>query len=64
MQAPQDTEDVPLTDCRKRARLIWGKPYTYAFPGAHGLAYDLASLGADRREEGTEQAADIVNWQK
>ncbi|WP_247304137.1 MULTISPECIES: type II secretion system protein GspG [unclassified Bradyrhizobium] len=55
---------MPLTDCRKRARLIWGKPYTYAFPGAHGLAYDLASLGADRREEGTEQAADIVNWQK
>lgn len=42
----------------------WGTPYTYAFPGTHGLAYDLASLGADSREGGTEQAADIVNWQK
>jgi len=35
----------------------WGN--TYAFPGTHGLAYDLASLGADSREGGTEQAADI-----
>ncbi|MDF0584159.1 type II secretion system major pseudopilin GspG [Bradyrhizobium yuanmingense] len=42
----------------------WGKPYTYAFPGTHGPAYDLASLGADGREGGTEQAADIANWQK
>ncbi|TQF42632.1 general secretion pathway protein GspG [Bradyrhizobium sp. UNPF46] len=42
----------------------WGKPYVYAFPGTHGLAYDLASLGADSREGGTEQAADIANWQK
>jgi general secretion pathway protein G len=42
----------------------WGKPYEYASPGTHGLAYDLASFGADGREGGTEQAADIANWQK
>ena len=42
----------------------WGKPYAYAFPGTHGLAYDLASFGADSREGGAEQGADIANWQK
>jgi general secretion pathway protein G len=42
----------------------WGKPYAYAFPGTHGTAYDLLSLGADGREGGTDHAADIANWQR
>jgi general secretion pathway protein G len=42
----------------------WGKPYAYAFPSAHGMAYDLVSFGADGREGGTEHDADIANWQR
>ncbi len=37
----------------------WGHPYTYAFPSANGLEFDLCSMGADETE-GTED--DICNW--
>ncbi|WNO61666.1 type II secretion system major pseudopilin GspG [Rheinheimera sp. MMS21-TC3] len=38
----------------------WGAPYVYRFPGQSG-AYDLLSLGADGREGGEEDNADIIN---
>ncbi len=40
----------------------WGHPYQYRFPGAHG-DYDLYSLGADGREGGDGENADITSWQ-
>ncbi len=39
----------------------WGNPYQYAFPGRHS-AFDIYSLGADGREGGEGDAADIGNW--
>ena len=39
----------------------WGRPYLYAAPGKHG-PYDIYSLGADGREGGKDQDADIGNW--
>jgi len=39
----------------------WGSPYQYRAPGQHG-AYDLWSLGADRAEGGSDDAADITSW--
>ncbi|MET0376982.1 MAG: type II secretion system major pseudopilin GspG [Rhizorhabdus sp.] len=39
----------------------WGNPYKYAAPGKHG-AVDIYSLGADNREGGEGQDADIGNW--
>jgi general secretion pathway protein G len=39
----------------------WGKAYTYRSPGAHN-AYDIISFGADGREGGTDDNADIVSW--
>jgi general secretion pathway protein G len=39
----------------------WGNPYHYASPGKHG-ALDIYSLGADNREGGEGQDADIGNW--
>ena len=39
----------------------WGNPYQYLAPGSKG-AFDLYSLGADGRQEGTELNADIGNW--
>lgn len=40
----------------------WGKPYLYAAPGRDGRAFDISSLGADGREGGEGEDADIGNW--
>ena len=39
----------------------WGNPYHYAYPGRRA-AYDLYSFGADGREGGEGNDADIGNW--
>ena len=39
----------------------WGNPYHYQSPGRHGMV-DIYSLGADNREGGEGQDADIGNW--
>ncbi|MGH8294986.1 MAG: type II secretion system major pseudopilin GspG [Steroidobacteraceae bacterium] len=40
----------------------WGRPYQYAYPGTHGMAYDLYTLGADGQPGGDGPNADIGNW--
>jgi general secretion pathway protein G len=40
----------------------WGNAYLYKSPGEHG-EYDLVSLGKDGKPGGTNEAADINNWQ-
>jgi general secretion pathway protein G len=40
----------------------WGNDYQYAFPGTHGKAYDLYSMGADGQPGGDGINADIGNW--
>ena len=40
----------------------WGNPYVYAAPGRNGRAFDIYSYGADGREGGEGQDADIGNW--
>lgn len=37
----------------------WGTPYIYRFPGQSNAPYDLLSLGADGREGGDGDNADI-----
>lgn len=39
----------------------WGQDYQYQFPGQHG-DYDIWSFGADGQSGGTEDNADIGNW--
>ena len=39
----------------------WGQAYQYASPGRHG-PFDVYSLGADGREGGEGEDADIGNW--
>ena len=39
----------------------WGGAWVYKSPGSHG-EYDLASLGADGREGGSGEDADINSW--
>lgn len=40
----------------------WGFDYQYRFPGEHG-SYDIWSLGADNREGGEGESADIKSWE-
>ena len=40
----------------------WGNPYRYAAPGREGRAFEIYSYGADGREGGQEDDADIGNW--
>ena len=39
----------------------WGNPYQYLIPGEHGR-FDVWSMGADGREGGEGDDADIGNW--
>ena len=39
----------------------WGTPYVYVSPGPNGAPYRIASLGADKREGGSGENADITN---
>lgn len=40
----------------------WGNPYQYRQPSAHGGQFDVWSWGADGREGGEGNDADIGNW--
>ncbi len=40
----------------------WKRPYVYANPGVHG-PFDVYTLGADGAPGGTDENADIGNWQ-
>ncbi|MBA3811690.1 MAG: type II secretion system major pseudopilin GspG [Caulobacteraceae bacterium] len=39
----------------------WGTPYLYRIPGKHG-EIDVYTLGSDKAEGGTGEAADVGNW--
>ncbi len=41
----------------------WGHAYQYRRPSAHGQAFDVWSFGADGREGGEGEDADLGNWQ-
>lgn len=41
----------------------WGNPYRYRRPSAHGGQFDIYSLGADGKEGGEGNDADLGNWQ-
>ena len=40
----------------------WGNPYRYEAPGRNGAAFSIYSTGADGREGGEGEDADIGNW--
>ena len=40
----------------------WKNSYQYRKPGRHSNDYDLYSFGADGKEGGAEDDADVVNW--
>jgi len=40
----------------------WGRPYVYRFPGEHEEEPEIISYGADGKEGGQDEDADIVSW--
>ncbi|MFQ5956426.1 MAG: type II secretion system major pseudopilin GspG [Candidatus Brocadiales bacterium] len=40
----------------------WGEPYIYRYPGEYG-DYEILSYGADRRDGGKGEDADILSWE-
>ena len=40
----------------------WGNHYLYKFPGEHGDEPDIISYGADGREGGEGENADVYSW--
>ena len=53
--------DGPYLRKREVPEDSWGRAFHYTSPGDHG-PYDLYSLGADGKEGGSEDAADIASW--
>ncbi len=51
---PYLMKDIPLDP--------WQRPYLYKFPGEHGDAPEIVSLGADGQPGGEGENADIVSW--
>jgi general secretion pathway protein G len=41
----------------------WGNPYQFRRPSAHGQQFDVYSYGADGKEGGEGDDADLGNWQ-
>ena len=40
----------------------WGNGYQYKKPGREGRDYDLYSFGADGRDGGEKEDADVLSW--
>jgi len=53
-EGPYLTKEVPLDP--------WGNPYVYKFPGEHGEEPEIISYGADGREGGEGENADVLSW--
>jgi len=51
---PYLTKEIPMDP--------WGNPYVYKFPAEHGEEPDIISYGADGREGGEGENADVVSW--
>ena len=63
VEAPAQSESWNGPYLKNREALVdpWRNPYIYRFPGQHG-DYDLYSLGADGKEGGDGDNADIASW--
>ncbi|NTW34959.1 MAG: type II secretion system major pseudopilin GspG [Syntrophobacteraceae bacterium] len=63
-QRPKDATNWRGPYIRKKQHLLdpWGREYLYKYPGRKG-PFDLYSLGADGKEGGSGEDADVGNWQ-
>lgn len=63
ISAPKDVRNWRGPYVRKRAHLLdpWGRPFRYRTPGRQG-PFDLYTLGADGKDGGEGDNADVGNW--
>ena len=54
---------LPEAQLRRLPEDPWGNAYQYRRPSAHGGQFDVFSFGADGKEGGEGDDADIGNWQ-
>ncbi len=54
--------DGPYLEKSQLPKDPWGNDYLFRLPGDHGTDYDLWSNGADGREGGEGEDADVVSW--
>jgi general secretion pathway protein G len=59
---PQNWPEGGYLDKQEVPKDAWGNAYIYIAPGQHSPNYDLKSLGADSREGGEGDNADIESW--
>lgn len=53
----------PYLEKKELPKDPWGNDYHYRCPGEHNThKYDIWSWGADKREGGTGEDADLTNW--
>ena len=66
-RAPQDLSQPqryrPGGYVRRLTADPWGNPYQYRQPGNDGRSFDVWSQGADGADGGSDDNADIGNWQ-
>ena len=66
-RAPQDLSQPqryrPGGYVRRLPADPWGNPYQYRQPGNDGRSFDVWSQGADGADGGSDDKADIGNWQ-
>ncbi len=60
-RVPNHYKEEGYLEQRKIPLDPWGSPYIYISPGLHG-DFDILSYGADGREGGEGNNADITNW--
>jgi general secretion pathway protein G len=62
---PTDGEGLQALVAGRYVRRVendpWGHPFHYKIPGSNGRPYQIASWGADGREGGSGNDADITN---
>lgn len=59
---PRKWRDGGYLESRKVPKDPWGNDFAYLSPGLNG-DFDLSSYGADGEPGGTEEGADINNWE-
>jgi general secretion pathway protein G len=63
VERPGDVEEANWNPMLKSKDLVdpWNRPFIYQYPGQHDK-FDLSSLGADGRDGGSGEDADVHNW--
>ncbi len=64
LEKPEDAKSWFGPYVSKQSNILdpWGEPFKYRYPGEHG-DFDVYSWGADKREGGEGDNADIISWE-